>query len=181
MKTTHVGPLATMIAAGALLLGAATPSIAAGDEVKAIYAGTFHACATKTDRTAWCWGDNEFHQIGDGTTDDRPTPVQVERSGGGFLGGITRISAGSSSHTCGGKPDGTVRCWGANTSGELGDGTTRPAALPRHSHRACHRHADQRRKGTDGRRQPRMCPQDQRHRLVLGVQRKRPPGRRDHR
>ena len=108
MNMIHVGPLATMIAAGALVLGAATPAMAAGDEVKAIYAGPFHACATKTDRTAWCWGDNQFHQIGDGTTDDRPTPVQVQKSGGGFLGGITRISAGSSSHTCAGKPDGTV-------------------------------------------------------------------------
>jgi alpha-tubulin suppressor-like RCC1 family protein len=34
-------------------------------------------CAIKTDHTLWCWGDNGFGQLGDGTTTDSPVPVQV--------------------------------------------------------------------------------------------------------
>jgi alpha-tubulin suppressor-like RCC1 family protein len=35
-------------------------------------------CATKTDGTLWCWGWNDYGQLGDGTTTNRPVPTPVQ-------------------------------------------------------------------------------------------------------
>ncbi|MBU1160590.1 hypothetical protein KJ992_00025 [Patescibacteria group bacterium] len=45
--------------------------------VKEITAGTYHTCALKTDGSMVCWGNNDFGQLGDGSTNSTPTPVQV--------------------------------------------------------------------------------------------------------
>ena len=45
--------------------------------VAEIRAGFWHTCARKWDYSVWCWGDNESGQVGDGTTTERLTPVQV--------------------------------------------------------------------------------------------------------
>jgi alpha-tubulin suppressor-like RCC1 family protein len=42
-----------------------------------ITVGEYHTCARKTDGTLWCWGSNSDLQLGDGTTVDRPSPVQA--------------------------------------------------------------------------------------------------------
>ena len=57
--------------------------------------------------------------LGDGTTMNRRTPVAVAG-----LSGVTAIAAGI--HTCALLADTTVRCWGNNASGELGDGRSSP-------------------------------------------------------
>jgi len=80
--------------------------------------GGYHSCALKSDGTVWCWGWNNRGQLGDGTTTDRYTPVQVVN-----LTNVVSIAAGAY-HTCALKSDGTVWCWGYNEDGELGDGTT---------------------------------------------------------
>jgi alpha-tubulin suppressor-like RCC1 family protein len=36
-----------------------------------------HLCAIKVDGSAWCWGENDFGQLGDGTTTDSDVPVRV--------------------------------------------------------------------------------------------------------
>jgi hypothetical protein len=77
-------------------------------------AGGAHSCGVKTDGTAWCWGDNVFGQLGDGTTTDRWTPAQVP-------GSWSSLTAGGA-HSCGVKTDGTAWCWGNNGVGQLGDG-----------------------------------------------------------
>jgi len=91
--------------------------------------GTFsyqglHTCALKSDGTVWCWGDNEYGELGDGTTTERHTPVQV--SG---LTNVVAVAPGSV-HTCALKSDGTVWCWGDNYYGQLGDGTTTERHTP---------------------------------------------------
>ena len=79
-----------------------------------------HACALKADGTVFCWGNNAKGQLGDGTTTQRLTPVQVVGVGGtGNLIGVSAIAAGES-FTCAIKSDGTVYCWGDNVYGELG-------------------------------------------------------------
>jgi len=42
-----------------------------------ISAGQYHACALLTNGQIWCWGDNSFGELGDGTTTQRETPVQA--------------------------------------------------------------------------------------------------------
>ncbi|NCU42106.1 MAG: hypothetical protein EOM19_05325, partial [Candidatus Moranbacteria bacterium] len=98
--------------------------------VSQISAGDTYTCALKTDGTVWCWGRNNNGQFGDNTTTDKYTPVQVLGVEGiGFLEGVSQISAGES-HTCATKTDGTVYCWGSNSSGRLGDNTTTQRLAP---------------------------------------------------
>ena len=87
-------------------------------------AGYGHTLALKDDSTVWAWGDNGLGQLGDGTTSDRLTPVQV--SG---LSGVTAITAGLG-HSVALRNDGTVWAWGHNGYGELGDGTTTNRLTP---------------------------------------------------
>jgi alpha-tubulin suppressor-like RCC1 family protein len=98
--------------------------------VLALAAGESHTCAALVDGTVWCWGRNDKGQLGDGTTTDRATPVQVVGTGGtGTLTGVTGITAGQK-HTCAVKGDGTVWCWGDNSKDELGDGTSTNRSSP---------------------------------------------------
>jgi alpha-tubulin suppressor-like RCC1 family protein len=82
--------------------------------------------AVRQDGTVWAWGYNYFGQLGDGTTDNRLTPVQV--SG---LSGVIAIAAGSG-HSLALTSDGSVWAWGSNGVGELGDGTTTDSLTPVH-------------------------------------------------
>ena len=66
----------------------------------------------------WAWGYNGYGQLGDDTTTNRASPVQV-----GGLGGVTAV-AGGTYHSLALKSDGTVWAWGHNGCGQLGDGTT---------------------------------------------------------
>ena len=84
-----------------------------------------HTCAIKTDHTMWCWGDNGFGQLGDGTTTNSPVPVQVS----GHTPDWATVSDGLG-HTCAEKTEGTVWCWGWNIDGQLGDGTTTDSPVP---------------------------------------------------
>lgn len=95
-----------------------------------VMAGDYHSCALKDDQTLWCWGWNGLGQLGDGTTSNRHTPVQVLGPGGvGTLGGLVDASAGGE-HTCAVGSSGEVWCWGQNDDGQLGDGTTSSHSVP---------------------------------------------------
>jgi alpha-tubulin suppressor-like RCC1 family protein len=87
--------------------------------VTAIAAGASRSCALTSTGGVKCWGLNDFGQLGDGTTGNRLTPVDVS----GLTSGVTAIAAGSF-HSCGLTRTGGVKCWGLNGSGQLGDGTT---------------------------------------------------------
>jgi len=76
-----------------------------------------YSLAMKSDGTAWAWGYNSQGQLGNGTTTDSHTPVQV--SG---LSGVTAIANGGWDGLAV-RSDGTAWAWGWNTRGELGDGT----------------------------------------------------------
>lgn len=83
----------------------------------AVATGTYHACALTMNGGVKCWGQNSFGQLGDGTTTSRSSPVDVI----GLTSGVSAIAA-SYADTCALMTNGGVKCWGQNTSGQLGDG-----------------------------------------------------------
>jgi alpha-tubulin suppressor-like RCC1 family protein len=95
-----------------------TPQTVTLGNVSTVAAGGSHSLALKTDGTVWAWGSNAYGQLGDGTTIDRTSPVQVAG-----LSSVVSIAAGGD-HSLALKNDGTVWSWGRNDSGQLGDGTT---------------------------------------------------------
>lgn len=96
-----------------------------GSDVAAIDSGGFSTCALTTAGAVKCWGSNAFGQVGDGSTTDRPAPVDVVS----LSGGAAAISVGGS-HACALSQTGAVQCWGNNIAGELGDGTTTNRSVP---------------------------------------------------
>jgi alpha-tubulin suppressor-like RCC1 family protein len=96
--------------------------VTAGSIAK-ITVGSFHACLV-SQGAAYCWGDNRFGQVGDGTLANRNARVLVQ----GLDNGVIDISAGAY-HTCA-VVNGAARCWGLNNFGQLGDGTTLSRSLP---------------------------------------------------
>ncbi len=96
-----------------------------GGRAIAVTAGWGHTCAVREDGAVFCWGSNFAGQLGDGTTQERHTPVRVRNLGGQ----ATAVVAGNA-HTCALLRDGSVRCWGINWTGQLGNGTTQNSSTP---------------------------------------------------
>ncbi len=87
--------------------------------------GGAQACALMGDETVECWGDDQSGQLGDGLTDYGSTVPQP-------VVGLTDVTqvAGYSQDTCALLADTTVKCWGQNADGELGNGTTTSSNVP---------------------------------------------------
>jgi alpha-tubulin suppressor-like RCC1 family protein len=92
-------------------------AIAAGDSGR-------HTCGVSADRIAYCWGDNDQGQLGDGSATDRLFPIPVAATVK-FVG----ITTGGD-QTCAWTPEYRAFCWGENSTGQLGDGTTTNRPLP---------------------------------------------------
>lgn len=82
-----------------------------------VSAGGFHACGV-ANGGARCWGQNSNGQLGNGTRVPSSSPVAVS----GLSSGVSTVVAGIY-HSCAIMTSTTVRCWGANSSGQLGDGS----------------------------------------------------------
>lgn len=81
--------------------------------------GDRHGCALLGSGMVRCWGDGAQGQLGDSNRSASGTPTIVS----GITGGVTAVAAGGM-HTCAIATGGAVQCWGANMSGQLGNGQT---------------------------------------------------------
>ena len=81
-----------------------------------------HACAVTAD-SVWCWGDNTYGQLGNGSVINSRVAVQATKLGGGALNGAISVDVDAYSHSCAELPS-SIWCWGSNRYGQLGDSTT---------------------------------------------------------
>jgi alpha-tubulin suppressor-like RCC1 family protein len=102
---------------GPLAEQAVTEQTAAPPPLVQVSAGMTHTCGITAAGQAWCWGQGDNGQLGNGERVDRLVPTPVS----GSL--VFRQISASWFHTCGVTTDNRVWCWGANFAGELGDGT----------------------------------------------------------
>ncbi|HNJ78162.1 MAG TPA: PKD domain-containing protein [Marmoricola sp.] len=93
-------------------------------DAEKISSGYGHSCMIRQNGTLWCWGSNDYGQLGDGTNANRIVAVQV-----GTDHDWDTLAAGHY-HTCATKTNGTAWCWGRNAWGSVGDGTNTDRNTP---------------------------------------------------
>jgi alpha-tubulin suppressor-like RCC1 family protein len=119
------GQLGNGSISNALVPQTAPNNQAGAGSAQVISAGADHTCSV-ANGFAFCWGHNDVGQLGDGTTMDRRSPVQLPSAGLATM--VQGIAAGGR-HTCA-IVAGGVWCWGRNSEGELGLGTTTGSNVP---------------------------------------------------
>lgn len=87
--------------------------------------GVDHSCAIDEKGALWCWGSNTVGQLGDGTTGSSSTPRPVVG-----LGKKVRSVAVGRLSSCAIDRSGALWCWGDNSVGSVGDGTTMDRDAP---------------------------------------------------
>ena len=94
------------------------------DDPVQVSSGLRFTCALRGEGGIYCWGINNFGQLGNGTLANAALPTSVSS-----INNAAQISAGSS-HACARLQNGTVQCWGINTSGQLGIGNFASQVTP---------------------------------------------------
>jgi alpha-tubulin suppressor-like RCC1 family protein len=88
-----------------------TAATVALQAVDSLHAAGGHTCAHRTDNTIYCWGENTYGQLGDGTRTDRTVPV-------GILDGAASVATGAQ-HSCATDTSGGVHCWGYDDAAQV--------------------------------------------------------------
>ncbi len=117
--------LTGVLSLGGATLGAGQPAGAGAVTATAITAGGYDTCALLSTENVKCWGQNAYGALGNGSTTNSDVPVAVTG-----LTGVHAIDAGEYHHTCAQLNTGTVKCWGWNAWGQLGNGTTTNSDVP---------------------------------------------------
>jgi alpha-tubulin suppressor-like RCC1 family protein len=135
VATVSAGGLVTGVGPGSVTLTATSGGQSATtaltvraliDNGPPVAVGGLHTCALSTEGQAYCWGNNNSGQLGDGTSEDRLSPVPVS----GAVRFVALTGGRGTAFTCGLDASGAAWCWGSNSVGELGDGTTLSRAVP---------------------------------------------------
>jgi alpha-tubulin suppressor-like RCC1 family protein len=106
-----------------------TPTAATGvTTARAITAGQYVGCASLADGTVKCWGDNTSGVVGNGSFSGFVLTPSLVQGPVGTLGGVVGITAGYTT-ACAATTSGAIYCWGDNTFGGIGDGTTTSRAI----------------------------------------------------
>jgi alpha-tubulin suppressor-like RCC1 family protein len=105
----------------------ATPKqVLLGSPATFINVGATHACAIRaSDGAVFCWGSNDYGELGDGTFNASSTPVQVQ----GLPAVATGLALGEN-FSCALLTDASVWCWGLDDDGQLGTGALLDALDP---------------------------------------------------
>ena len=113
-----------------------TPGAISGFDAKNVTGmavGHFHSCAIVKDSSSnsgkeanvWCWGNNAYGQLGNGTRNNSSVPVKVR----GLPASAASISCGAG-HTCAVLTTGDAWCWGRNEYGQIGKTAGQLGAVP---------------------------------------------------
>jgi alpha-tubulin suppressor-like RCC1 family protein len=106
-------------------------SMIAGESLIQISSGLNHSCALSANGKAYCWGANGQNQLGNGgsTLSNIPSTVTLTNVTG--TDGSVFISLGSgTNHNCGLTNKGNIFCWGAGTSGQIGNSLATNQSIP---------------------------------------------------
>ena len=98
-------------------------------DAREIAAGVWDACAILSNGALRCWGNNDGCNLGTGDWTGHASPTPVSGIDGSANGSAISVAA-TSEHTCSLMNDGSVRCFGSNSDGQLGDGTTSDSCYP---------------------------------------------------
>lgn len=94
-----------------------------------VIGGGYHSCVVDSNGDPYCWGKNEYSQLGDGTTTNSNVPVAVNRSGA-LNGKDLVLGSGAGWHTCARSTDYQAYCWGYGGAGALGSGSYTSSNVP---------------------------------------------------
>ena len=114
----------TPVATAASVFKITMQSAAHSSFVSLLAAADMHNCVIISGAVK-CWGYNGEGELGNGRTTTSWTPV----SASGLSSGVTALASGAF-HSCAVTSTGTVKCWGDNYFGGLGDGTTDSSSVP---------------------------------------------------
>ena len=135
-SATPGAPLAADNTAAALTQAGASFRVRMGVEnkerfmsAKQVLAGMSNTCAVASDNKAYCWGNNISGALGNNSTTNFSIPVAVNTEGV-LAGKIIKSISDSNIHTCAIASDDKAYCWGAGSSGQLGNGTTSMTKVP---------------------------------------------------
>jgi alpha-tubulin suppressor-like RCC1 family protein len=117
-KTAHLRPVAVRF-----------PASATGATWKQVAAGTSHSLALAADGRLYAWGNNNHGELGNGSSTDRATPVEVALPHSAANTTWAYVAAGNH-HTLALTANGHLYAWGGNDYGQLGNGTEMTALLP---------------------------------------------------
>ncbi len=107
-----------------------TAGVLSGKTILSISAGAQQTCVIASDNNAYCWGYNNYGQLGNNSVTRSLVPVAVDTSG--VLSGKTvlSISAGGYAHVCVIASDNNAYCWGYNVQGQLGNNSVTLSKVP---------------------------------------------------
>ena len=107
-----------------------TSGVLAGQSLSQIAVNEWDACAVSQAGAAYCWGDNNYGQLGNGSdVEGSDIPVAVDTSG--VLSGVNLTQAAIGyEQACAADAAGVSYCWGGNGEGQLGDGSTTSSPVP---------------------------------------------------
>ena len=122
---TTVGPQLCHVSTSENIACSSSPvAVVGGLSFSTIALGGSHTCGLTINRAAYCWGSNDWGQLGNGSKTNSSTPVAVS---GGLTFSALALGGG---HSCGLTNAGAVYCWGANNLGQVGGYNPQSVLLP---------------------------------------------------